>query len=279
MPVHERSFIEQRRAALQKFLARITAHPVLAYSRDLQLFLEATEAEWKAAVTTPAAPPSAATPGAAAGESGVSKMTKSLGSFFSGVETAAHAVITDVAKGGTGRSSDGDDEGEDPEYVRIREYVMQLDHALAESDRQVGRMLRRQRRQAEQLLELSATFRALSAMEGGPAFGTDEAQAAAEAEAAPVAARCLLLSSRRCQLLANDTTTQTTQLAEAVEPQMREWLRAVASLKGVMEERAQLVRRRKATGDLIARRRVSVSKLQATPGKEGKAAEEDYRLQ
>ena len=60
---------------------------------------------------------------------------------------------------------------------------------------------------------------------------------------------------------------------------MREWLRAVASLKGVMEERAQLVRRRKATGDLIARLRVSVSKLQATPGKEGKAAEEDYRLQ
>jgi len=277
-PVHERTFIEQRRAALQKFLTRVVSHPVLAYSRDLQLFLEATEEDWKAAV---ARTPSTPTPGAAStGGGGLQGTLRSLETFFNGVETAATAVMKDVARGGSPASNvDSQDENDDPEYVRLRQYVMQLDHALAEAERQMGRMLRRQSRQADQLAELAASFRALCGMEGGPDYQVDEVTADAQAEAAPVAARCLLLASRRCLELSQDTRTQTSQLADAVQPTMSEWLRAVASLKSVMEDRSALVRRMKGTDALIARLRVSVSKLQATPGKEGRAAEEDFRLQ
>jgi len=277
-PVHERTFIEQRRAALQKFLTRVVSHPVLAYSRDLQLFLEATEEDWKAAV---ARTPSTPTPGAAStGGGGLQGTLRSLETFFNGVETAATAVMKDVARGGSPASNvDSQDENDDPEYVRLRQYVMQLDHALAEAERQMGRMLRRQSRQADQLAELAASFRALCGMEGGPDYQVDEVTADAQAEVAPVAARCLLLASRRCLELSQDTRTQTSQLADAVQPTMSEWLRAVASLKSVMEDRSALVRRMKGTDALIARLRVSVSKLQATPGKEGRAAEEDFRLQ
>ncbi|GFH05864.1 subunit of retromer complex, partial [Haematococcus lacustris] len=115
-------FIEQRRRALEArtavgmpvqpvFLTKVVAHPVLKDSRELQLFLQAAEHEWTAEMARWQAESNAAKPPAV---NGALQWLRSL----------QHSASNMVS----GRS---DDAMEDAEYIRVRDYINNLEGHLA----------------------------------------------------------------------------------------------------------------------------------------------------
>ena len=113
-------FIESRRKALQVFINRVCAHDALSEAEELKLFLEATEDVWAMSV---------ARMNQEEGGAG----TK-LNKFFKGTLTTAQSFLHRGAE----------DDREDPEYLKMKEYLGHLESHLSEAHRQSARLIKKQ---------------------------------------------------------------------------------------------------------------------------------------
>lgn len=116
-------FIEQRRRGLQVFINRVAAHPRLKYSTELQLFLEATEDVWTMEMARMNQE-----------SGGAKKKINNTVQFFKDLQ---HTATNFVA----GKS---DDEEENPDYLKVKEYMTHLESHMIEVHRQASRLIRKQ---------------------------------------------------------------------------------------------------------------------------------------
>eukprot|EP00882_Tetradesmus_deserticola_P028606 GHRQ01031874.1.p1 GENE.GHRQ01031874.1~~GHRQ01031874.1.p1 ORF type:complete len:359 (+),score=175.37 GHRQ01031874.1:31-1077(+) len=149
-------FIEDRRRALQVFLNRAAAHPVLAKSAELQLFLEATEDTWAVEMARGQA---AAAGAAAGGAGGPKKRLEDAVGWIKGLGTAATSIV--------GSSSRAADAAEDPEYIKVRDYLVALESHLSEAHRQASRLALKEVELGEATLEFGQALERLGRLEEG----------------------------------------------------------------------------------------------------------------
>lgn len=113
-------FIESRRKALQVFINRVCAHETLSDAQELQLFLEAQEDVWAMEV---------ARMNQEEGGTGT-KINK----FFKGTLTTAQSFL----QRGT------EEDREDPDYLKMKDYLGHLESHLGEAHRQSARLIKKQ---------------------------------------------------------------------------------------------------------------------------------------
>lgn len=229
-------FIDTRRRALQVFLNRVASHPTLKESAELRTFLTATDeawmlemAKWQAETAAQHRPVSAAA------------------QWFKSLQHSAQTLV----------SGRGEEIQEDPEYIKIRDYVNSLEAHLAEAHRQAGRLLRKEADLGAALAEFGAAAEALGKQDDvGPLRG---AFGALYGRAGEVAA----LSKARSEAMA----------AEFQAP-LKEFTRTIKSVQAAMADRAAaLAAYSQAKSDLDSKK-VRLAKLRGTPGhKEDKVAE------
>ena len=129
------AFIEARRLSLKEYLEDVTSHPILKYSVDLQLFLEASEEEWK--------------------------LEKGKG----GGAGAGKKIVRDISQGAAfvvGKEIRDDD----PMYQNTKAYFAALEASMEEINKQVERYVARQREQASCLSEFGKAMQAMGEHEG-----------------------------------------------------------------------------------------------------------------
>eukprot|EP00884_Botryococcus_braunii_P014863 jgi/Botrbrau1/23378/Bobra.0051s0029.1 len=237
---HSASFVETRRRALQVYINRVAAHPLLRESRDLQNFLEATEEEWAG--------------GMARAQSETSSGAKTLGNtlqLFRNVQRSAVNLVY----------SKSDDEEEDPDYIKAREYIFQLESQLVEVHKQAARFLKRQSELAASLLEFGASMQSLG-----------------KCESESLAASFLQLGEK-VDLLAQQAQDQANELAATFEAPLKEFVQMVKSAKAVIADRATALSNLQAAKQDVDARRSKLTKLRGTPGnKEEKVSDVEKEL-
>lgn len=130
------NFIEQRRQSLKEYLDEVTTHPILKYSVDLQLFLEANEEEWKIEK----------------GRGATSNTGKKIMRDIS--QSAAFVVGKEIRD-------------EDPIYQSTKQYFASLEQSMEEITKQVERFVTRHKEQATCLADFSKAMATIGHNEGG----------------------------------------------------------------------------------------------------------------
>ncbi|KAL3151971.1 hypothetical protein ABBQ32_001094 [Trebouxia sp. C0010 RCD-2024] len=193
-------FIEQRRRALQVFINRVACHPALKLNRDLQLFLETSEDEFAHEVARAQMEQGSAT-------------KKTLASTLQLFKDIGHHTANLM-------SGKLDDEEEDPDYIKVRDYVVQLEAHLAEVHRQSQRLIERQSKMASSMSDFGASMVALGRFESG------------------TLAQKFTKLGERADTLSGACQKQSEQLTSSFEAPLKEFVRAVKSAKAVMTDRS-----------------------------------------
>eukprot|EP00877_Chromochloris_zofingiensis_P009805 jgi/Chrzof1/5078/Cz15g10280.t1 len=220
-------FIEERRRALQVFINRVAAHPVLKSSKELQQFLEATEDEWTlemARVQVQAG--------------GAKKRLDTAMGWIKGIGTAT----TNLVQGRTG------DAAEDPEYIKVRDYLVHLDSHLSEAHRQAARLLRKEQELGEAVAEFGQAIERLGRLEEG---NVQEA---------------LVQLSHKSQSVSQASKARTDLLAAQFEAPLKEAVRAVKAVQAVCADRATSLAALSAAKHDLDTKKVRWAKLRGTPG-------------
>jgi len=233
-------FIETRRRGLQVFINRVAEHPVLKFSPDLQLFLEGSEIEWRTEVDR------------------VTSQQKNVGSrlhdtfnFFKELQHTASNMMA-------GKS---DEEEEDPEYLKVKEYVTLLEGHLLEAHRQSARLIKKQGKMADALSGFGVSSQAMTGMED------------------PALEKSFQLLGLKAEELAKITTDQNRDLAIAFEAPLKEACMLVKSVKNVMADRSSALSMYQQYKQDAWAKRNKVTKLKGTPGvKEEKVASAEREL-
>lgn len=233
-------FIEQRRRALQVFINKIAAHPVLKESRELQIFLEANEEEWALEMAK------------AQAETAVTN--KKMDGAFQWFKTLQHSASNVLA----GKS---DESAEDPEYIKVKEYITNLEGHLAEAHRQAGRLIKKENELGVALADFGSAAEQLGRHEEGD---LQKALSLLCTKANQVAQ----MSKERSELLTNN-----------FELPFKEFTRTISSVRHAMADRsASLSALQQAKSDMDTKK-VKLNKLRATPGsKDDKVAEAERDL-
>ncbi|BDA48046.1 Sorting nexin-2 [Coccomyxa sp. Obi] len=236
-------FIETRRRALSVFLNRVAAHPALAQSKDLQNFLEASEEDWAIEVAR-ANHESAGGNAAKKTLSNTLQKLKDLGQQTQNLVSGKHT-----------------DEEEDPEYLKVREYMFQLEAHLAEAHRQAQRLIKQQGMLGASLSEFGTSMVSLGKFEQGRLADN------------------FINLGEKAESLARSSQDQAGQLGVSFEAPLREYVRMVKSAKAVMADRSlALGALQQARADVDAKR-TKLAKLRGTPGiKEEKVSEVEREL-
>lgn len=222
-------FIEERRRALQVFVNRVASHPVLKTSRELQRFLESNEDEFAFEVARTAA----------ASGGGAKKRLEGAVGWLRGLGGAATGLV--AGKGAA-------DAAEDPEYVRVRCYLAQLDSHLGEAARQAGRLVAKESELTEALGEFGQSIEKLGRLEEGN-----------------VAEAFQQLASKS-QVLSESRKTQVAQLAARFEAPIKEAVRFVRAAMGVCSDRGAALAAMQAAKHDLDTKKVRYAKLRGTPG-------------
>lgn len=235
-----KEFIEQRQHALVVFINRVAAHPVLKVSKELRTFLEASEEEWQLECSR------------VAGEAAAAK--KKFAGFGQIFRDLQHSTVNLMA----GRN---DDEEEDPEYLKVRDYVFQLEGHLSEAHRQAARLIKRQTELGQAVQEFG------KAMEG---LGKFEEGRLSDGFAA---------LGNKSDCLSRFLLEEAAGLAVTFEAPLKEFVRTVKAAKATMADRSTaLAALTQARAD-VDTRRTKLAKLRGTPGiKEEKVAEAERDL-
>ncbi|WIA39527.1 hypothetical protein OEZ86_005618 [Tetradesmus obliquus] len=228
-------FIEDRRRALQVFLNRVAAHPVLAKSASLQLFLEATEDTWAVEM----ARGQAAAAGAAAGGGPKKRLEDAVG-WIKGLGAAATNIV--------GSSSRATDTAEDPEYIKVRDYLVALESHLSEAHRQAARLTAKEVELGEATLEFGQALERLGRLEEGNVSEAFSQMSSRSAE---------LVAARRkgCEAL-----------AARFEAPLKEAVRSVRAVTAVCTDRALALATHMAAKHEVDAKKVRWAKLRGTPG-------------
>ncbi|KAL6765438.1 subunit of retromer complex [Haematococcus lacustris] len=221
-------FIEQRRRALEVFLTKVVAHPVLKDSRELQLFLQAAEHEWTAEMARWQAESNAAKPPAV---NGALQWLRSL----------QHSASNMVS----GRS---DDAMEDAEYIRVRDYINNLEGHLVEAHRQAGRLVRKEVQLSSALAEFGIAAEHLGKLDDGLVRGTFD-----------------VLCARSGQI-ATASKSRADAMAVSFEAPLKESARTIKGVQTAMADRAAALSTFAQAKSELDGRKVRLAKLRGTPG-------------
>ncbi|CAD7702434.1 unnamed protein product [Ostreobium quekettii] len=228
-------FIEQRRRGLQIFVNRVAAHPKLKYSNELQLFLEATEDVWMMEVARMNQ------------ESGGAK--KTINNTMQFFKDLGHSATNLMA----GKS---DDEEEDPDYLKVREYLVHLESHLIEAHRQSARLIRKQGELGIAVGEFGQAAEKLGKFEEGSLQDA------------------FVHLGNHAGDLSTVSRDSANSLSYQFEAPLKEFTRMMKSVRAVMADRTNALSfLQQAKADLDAKR-VKMNKLKSTPGiKEEKVVE------
>mmetsp|Transcript_22046 Transcript_22046/g.42089 ORF Transcript_22046/g.42089 Transcript_22046/m.42089 type:complete len:443 (+) Transcript_22046:181-1509(+) len=232
-------FIEARRKALILFLNRVAHHPKLCFSCDLQFFLEASEEAWaekKQSMMAEAAP----------------APTKPLSNFGKMIEDFAQTVVA-----GSGRVTS---RTEDPEHIKVQEYVSNSTNHTAEVRRQAERLLRRQKELGTAYMEHGEAMAALGVCEGG-----------ALKEAFAAAGNASFSAHKLMDLQASD------MIASFEEP-LKDATRHLKAVQEVMADREKAWHQSCDAKDEVFRMQARLAKLRSTAGKEAAVGETERAL-
>lgn len=220
-------FIDQRRRALEVFINRVACHPTLKYSPELQMFLEAQEDVWQMEVARMNLE-----------EGSAKKKVNATMQFFKDVQHKATNLMA-------GKS---DDEQEDPEYLKVREYINHLENHLVEAHRQASRLIRKQGELGMAVGEFGQAAEKLGKFEEGSlqdAF--------------------MRLGTRAGDL--STTSRESSQLlSQNFEAPLKEFTRIMKSVKAVMIDRSNALSLRQQAKTDLDKLRVKLNKLKGRPG-------------
>jgi sorting nexin-1/2 len=232
-------FIEQRRKALQVFINKVAAHPVLKYTRELQLFLEANEEEWALELAK------------AQGDLGSRLKLNTAVNWFKDVGQSATSLVS-------GRN---DDALEDPEYLRIKEYIVSLESHLLEAHRQAQRLVRKEQDLGASMAEFGQAAERLGKFQQG---------------SLPDAFAQL---AYRANQIANATRERTEVLTNNFELPLKEFARTVKAVQTTIADRSSALSALQHARSEVDSKKVRLNRLRATPGsKEDKIADVEREL-
>jgi sorting nexin-1/2 len=252
-------FIEQRRAALEVFLRRVAAHPLLYTSPDLRLFLQSDETEFAIESSRISAEAGDAAPAATSGAASAAKKTlNGAARLFKSLSQSA-AGLTNV--GSTGGSTSTHityprEEEESAEYLKARAYFSELESHLAEVHKQAERLVRHHGALAAALSEFSGAMAAL---------GRHQEEEVGQQAGTPVV-RSFAALSDRAAAVAGVSRRSSEELATAFEAPMKEFMRSVRAAKKTMSDRSEALAARQAARADVDAKRARLTRLRATPG-------------
>lgn len=233
-------FIEQRRRALQLFINKVAAHPVLKCTKELQMFLEADEEGWALECKAPPV------------DIGSRLKLNNAVSWFQNVGQTATNLVS-------GRN---DDALEDPEYLRIKDYVVSLESHLLEAHRQAQRLVRKEQDLGAALLDFGQASERLGKFQQG---GLPDAFAQL---------------AYRANQIASATRERTEVLSSNFELPLKEFARTVKSVQTTIADRSAALSAYQHAKSEVDSKKVKLNKLRATPGaKEERIAEAERELQ
>lgn len=216
-------FIEDRRRSLHEFINRVAKHPALRMSTDLQLFLEASEEVWLTETKYAMAM--------------TKKKSHSPMQLIRGWQESAKAFIS-------GRK---DEELEPEEYLKLKQYMNELEGHLGELHRQSARVLKKQLSHAKALNDVGTGMILLGECESGEL--TESFRRAGD-KAAEI--------SKASQKLV-------TELHANFEQPLKGLLQSVDSVKAVMNDRSDALARISHLESSINAKKLRLGKLRADP--------------
>ena len=219
-------FVEERRQALAVWLQRVCAHPTLRHSPDLLQFLSQSDDEW------------AMTMARSNVEVSTASLVASTINMFRGLNHRAANLVQ-------GRS---DDEAEDPDYLKFRDFISILEGHTGEMHKQALRSIRKVEKHAEATRAFGLAARGLAQYEP------------------PQLAAPLDVCARVCGEVAGALERNAAVTGAELEAPMKEAVRGLREVRATMEARSRaLSATSRAQADLDTRR-TKLNRLQSTPG-------------
>ncbi|KAH7622008.1 hypothetical protein Ndes2526B_g02833 [Nannochloris sp. 'desiccata'] len=253
-------FIEQRRAALEIFLRRVAAHPLLYASPDLRLFLQSDETEFAIESSRMSAEAGDAAPAATSGAASAARKTlNGAARLFKSISQSA-AGLTHVGGSGSSTSAHKNtyprEEEESVEYLKARAYFSELENHLALVHKQAERLVRHHGALAGALSEFSGAMAAL---------GRHQEEEVGRQAGTPVV-RSFAALSDRAAAVAEVSKRSSEELAASFEAPMKEFMRSVRAAKKSMSDRSDALAARQAARADVDAKRARLTRLRATPG-------------
>ncbi|KAG0578214.1 hypothetical protein M758_4G005700 [Ceratodon purpureus] len=214
-------FIEVRRKALDVFLKRVTAHPELRKSEDVKNFLQADEEIWAMEKT----------------RSTESSVFKKKPSDFMQMLKDVQSRVSDAVM-----RKEKVVEETDPEYERMKHYVVELEEHLAEAQRHAMRLVKRQRESGKNLADFSKALKLLSQCESGALKQT------------------LSDVADRAEELAAKQQKQGLDLLLTFEEPLKEYVGIVQNIKVAMADRAHAYREHQELLEAYSLKKLSLEK-------------------
>jgi sorting nexin-1/2 len=241
-------FIEQRRQALQVYVNRVAAHPALEGSTVLQHFLEASEEDWALEMARSATPLGGASSGSLPGKRyGLDRTLQLFKDLTHNTASLVHGKH--------------DEDDEDPDYLKVKEYILQLEAHLAETHRQAQRLIRKQTELGASLGDFGSSLLGLGKFEQPPL------------------ADQFLSMGEKSAVLARNSQEQAEALLSSFEAPLKEFVRLVKSAKAVMADRSSALQAAHQAGAEKEAKRNKLNKLRGVAGiKEEKIAEAEREL-
>ncbi|KAG8501216.1 hypothetical protein CXB51_003304 [Gossypium anomalum] len=245
-------FIEMRRQALDVFVNRIASHNELQQSEDLRTFLQADE-EF----------PFQSMERLRSQETGIFKKNPAdLMQMFKLIEPGLRredligctVKVSDVVLG-----KEKPLEESNPEYEKLKHYVFELENHLTEAQKHAYRLLKRHGELGQSLSGFGKAAKLLGACEGqalGKAF--DELGAKSETLS-------IKLQKEAHQLLMN------------FEEPVKDYVRAVQSIKVTIGERANAFRHQSELAETMKLKEINLDKLMLTRSDRVGEAEQEYK--
>eukprot|EP01024_Parvocaulis_polyphysoides_P048524 TRINITY_DN4632_c0_g1_i1.p1 TRINITY_DN4632_c0_g1~~TRINITY_DN4632_c0_g1_i1.p1 ORF type:complete len:418 (-),score=62.98 TRINITY_DN4632_c0_g1_i1:216-1442(-) len=220
-------FIEKRKRALQVYINRVANHPELYKTKEVQLFLEASENDWwqhKRLYKF---------------EENASK--SKVGQTMQFFKDLAHSTQNLVQ----GRSDDAE---EDPEYLRIRDYMYQLEKHLSDAYRRASDLVAKQQ-----------------ALGGALADFGDAADKLGKFEQ-PKLQEAFTQLGRHASDLSRNAGEHSDKMNSTFEAPLKEFYRMVKSVKQVMNDRSNALTQVSQAKTDMENKNAKVARLKGTPG-------------
>ncbi|PNH00419.1 Sorting nexin 1, partial [Tetrabaena socialis] len=229
-------FIDQRRRALQVFVNRVACHPTLKDSKELETFLQADEEQWMLEIAKWQAETSAQ-----------HRPVSAAAQWFKNLHHSAQSLVS-------GRAEEIQ---EDPEYIKIRDYVNSLEAHLMEAHRQAARLMRKEADLGTALSEFATSAEALGKWDNE----------------GPMRAAFDCLFSRAGEVAALSRARSEAMAVEFAAP-LKEFARTIKAVQAAMADRTAALSAYSLAKSDLDLKKVRLAKLRGTPGlKEDKIAE------
>ncbi|KAG1331746.1 sorting nexin 1 [Cocos nucifera] len=238
-------FIEMRRQALDIFINRIASHPQLKQSEDLRTFLQEDEETMERARFQ---------------ETGIfKKKPADLIQIFKDVQSKVSDVVLGKEK---------PVEESNPEYEKLKHYIFELEDHLAEAQKQAYRLVKRHRELGQSLSDFGKAIKLLGACEGD-SIGKVFSDLGSKSE--------LLSIKLQKENDRNQLVMQAHNLLMNFEEPLKDYVRAVQSIKATMVDRANAFRQQCELAETTKLKEINLDKLMLMRSEKAMEAEIEYK--